>query len=89
MSSYWFQFLSIDLAPIKKQSSDGVSCPGCLHRGGRHIQEVLEHTKTKKSPRTHAGFSGRTKMLKTTKIPANATGVKSKIKIKKNYNSTK
>lgn len=53
MSSYWFQFLSIDLAPIKKQSSDGVSCPGCLHRGGRHIQEVLEHTKTKKKAHEH------------------------------------
>lgn len=45
-TSYWFQFLSVDLAPIQKQSSDGVSSPGCLHRGGSHIKEVLEHTET-------------------------------------------
>lgn len=43
MWSYRFEFLPVDLPAVEQQSSNGVSCPGCLQGGRRHIQKVLEH----------------------------------------------
>lgn len=56
----------------------------CTEVGVTYRKSWNTQRQKKKSPQTHAGFSVRTKRLKTTKIPANTTGVKFKIKIKKN-----
>lgn len=47
MRSYRFEFLSVQLASIEKQSRDGVSCSGRLQGGWCHVQEILFKNKNK------------------------------------------